>query len=121
MFKKNPLFAFLAAAGEVIFIIIYFPFWWYSIGFVRCLRYLGRFLRERQESLALFVWLKNIFRPMYGQKDFTGRLISFLMRVIQIIFRALVLIIFLLLALLLALFWLAVPLLVLALIILQLL
>ena len=121
MLNKNPFFAFLTAVGEVAFVIIYFPFWWYSIGFIRFLRYLGRFLKGREEELALFVWIKNIFRPMYGQEDLTGRLISFFMRLIQIIFRSIALMLFIILIVLLALAWLALPPLVLALIILQLL
>ncbi len=121
MVNKNPFFAFLAAAFEVAFVIIYFPFWWYSVGFIRFLRSLGRFLEERQEELALFVWLKNIFRPMYGQSDFAGRLISFVMRLVQIIFRSIALIFYLALAAILAIGWLALPPVVLAFIILQLL
>jgi len=41
----------------------------------------------RQEQLAIDVWLKNLFVPMYGQYDFTGRLISFFVRFVQIIGR----------------------------------
>ena len=120
MVKKNPFFAFLTAVGEVAFTIIYFPFWWYSVGFIRFLRSLGGFLRNREESLAWFVWVKNIFRPMYGQGDFAGRLISFVMRLIQIIFRGVALIFFVLVAFILAVVWLALPPLVLAFIFLQL-
>lgn len=121
MAKKNSLFTFLTAVGEVAFVIIYFPIWWYSVGFVRFLRSLGRFLKEKQDELALFVWIKNIFRPMYGQSDFTGRLISFFIRIIQIIFRGIGLVFFLALTIVLAIGWLALPILIVALIILQLL
>lgn len=121
MLKKNPFFAFLTAAGEVAFVIIYFPFWWYSIGFIRALGSLWHFLKEKQEELALFVWIKNIFRPMYGQHDITGRLVSFFMRLVQIIFRSIGLIFYLALVIILAVGWLTLPVLVLALIVLQLL
>lgn len=121
MTKKNSLLAFLTAIGEVAFVVIYFPIWWYSVGFVRFLRSLGRFLKEKQEELSLWVWLKNIFRPMYGQSDFAGRLISFFIRIIQIIFRGIGLVLFFVLTIFLAIGWLILPLLVIALIILQLL
>ena len=121
MAKKYFLSTFLIALGEVAFVVIYFPFWWYSAGFVRFLRYLGNFLKEKQKSLALLIWIKNIFRPMYGQSDILGRLISLFMRIIQIIFRSLVWLFFLLLTILLAIFWLVSPLLIIVLIILQLL
>jgi hypothetical protein len=121
MAKKYSLFTFLTAVGEVAFVVIYFPFWWYSFGFARFLSSLGRFLKRKQEELALLIWLKNIFRPMYGQSDILGRLISFFVRVIQIIFRTIGWLFFLILTFLLAIFWLALPPLLLTLIILQLL
>jgi hypothetical protein len=40
-------------------------------------------------SLSLGVWLKNIFVPMYGQRDWESRLISVFMRSVQIVFRSL--------------------------------
>lgn len=121
MAKKYSLFTFLTAVGEVAFVVIYFPFWWYSFGFVRFLGSLGQFLKRKQEELALLVWIKNIFRPMYGQSDILGRLISFFIRIIQIIFRAIAWLFFLILTFFLAIFWLALPPLLLVLIILQLL
>lgn len=121
MINKNFLLAFLAAAGKVSTVLIYFPFWWYSLGFIRFLRSLGRFLKEKQEELALFVWIKNIFRPMYGQSDIVGRFISFFIRIIQIIFRGIGLLFYFLLTFLLAIAWLILPVLIVAFIILQLL
>jgi hypothetical protein len=106
MINKNPFFAFLIAAGEVAFVVFYFPFWWYSVGFFRFLGASWRFLSNKQESLALFVWLKNIFRPMYGQEDLTGRLVSFFMRGFQIIFRGIALLFYLALVLILVIAWL---------------
>lgn len=88
----------------------YFPLWWYGAGLVGFLRGLGRFLRDRESLLGLSVWLKNIFVPMYGQRDIGGRIISFVMRLIQVIFRSLALIFWCLMAILAFLFWLALPL-----------
>lgn len=39
------------------------------------------------KSLALRVWIKNLFVPMYGMYDWQSRLISFFMRLAQIVFR----------------------------------
>ena len=43
-------------------------------------RHLKDFLDSKEKSLALFVWVKNLFVSMYGQRDFWGALISFVMR-----------------------------------------
>jgi hypothetical protein len=77
--------------GKVIFAIIwdffYLPIWWYSFGFLDLARRFWRFIKEREASLGFLVWLQNIFVPMYGQSDLAGRLISFIIRSVQVIFR----------------------------------
>jgi len=95
--------------AEIIGDILYFPLWWYSRGLAGVVRGLRRFLSDREKSLALLVWIKNIHRPMYGQYDWQGVLISFVMRVVQIIFRS-ILMVFWLAAAVFALFaWLILP------------
>jgi hypothetical protein len=96
-------------AGE----ILYFPFWWYSAGLLKIVKFLNNFIRDREKSLGFLVWAKNIFRPMYGQYDWQGRLISFFIRLIQIIFRGVIMLFWLLVALAIFLFWVILPFLVL--------
>jgi len=112
MTKNN----FLIYAPKVLLIIlweiIYWPLWWYSTGFWRLLLSVGRSIKNKFISLALGVWLKNLFVPMYGQHDFAGRCISFFMRLVQIIFRALVFIFYSLFSILLIVLWLLLPLLI---------
>jgi hypothetical protein len=88
---------------------LYFPLWWYSVGLWRTLLKVGTFLHEQQTILGLAVWIKNIFTPMYGQRDFTGKAISFFIRLIQIIFRGILMLFWLLLSLIFIIFWLALP------------
>ncbi len=95
----------LQIAGE----ILYFPVWWYSVGFIRTVKSVFRFWRAREESLGFSVWLKNIFVPMYGQRDMASRIISFVMRFIQIIFRGIVLLIWLGIILAILIIWLVFP------------
>lgn len=87
MFRHN----FLSYSGKIIISlileIVYFPVWWYSVGFFRIAKNIWRFFRGRNQALGFSIWLKNIFVPMYGQYDWAGRLISFFIRLIQIIFR----------------------------------
>ena len=90
--------------------LVYFPIWWYSQGFWQLLKGLGQFLINRQKGLALAVWLKNLFVPMYGQRDIAGAAISFFIRLIQIIFRSLALIFWAAVCLAMAVLWLVLPL-----------
>ena len=89
--------------------IIYFPLWWYSRGLVITIRSLKKFIINREKSLALLVWLKNIHRPMYGQYDWQGRVISFVMRLAQIIARGAIMIFWLMFALAIFLLWVMLP------------
>ncbi len=104
---------FLSYSGKIILQslgeILYFPIWWYSVGFVRLVKSLWRFLLNQEKILAFSVWLKNLFVPMYGQRDFVGRLISFIIRLAQIILRGFVLLLYLILMLGLLLLWLIFP------------
>jgi hypothetical protein len=107
---SNNSFAF---SGKIIFEllvdIIFFPFWWYSRGLFLIGSKLISALSDREKSLALFIWIKNIYRPMYGQYDWQGWLISFFMRVVQIIFRSIALLFWLVIYLAVFLFWLILP------------
>ncbi len=96
--------------GQTILDIAYFPLWWYSQGLLKVLRFLKSFLLQKEKSLAFLVWVKNIFTPMYGQRDVAGFLISFFMRLVQIIFRGLVLLFWLAFVLGVLLFYILLPL-----------
>jgi len=102
--------------GKVIFAIIwdfvYLPIWWYSRGFLDLANRLWRFIKKREASLGFSVWLRNIFVPMYGQSDFAGRLISFVIRFVQVIFRGGFLLFLILLTVVVLIFYLLLPLLI---------
>lgn len=104
---------FLTYAGKIILQIfgeiLYFPIWWYSVGFVRTTKSVFRFWREQESFLGFSIWLKNIFVPMYGRRDIPSRLISFFMRLVQIIFRGVVLLVWLGVVLILLFVWLIFP------------
>ena len=108
-----PQHNFLTYSGKIIisliFEILYFPVWWYGVGLGRSLKGIWRFWRDQEKVLGFSVWAKNIFVPMYGQYDWAGRLISFMVRLVQIIFRGFVLLIWLVLCLLALIAWLVLP------------
>lgn len=109
MFKHN----FLSYGSQIILKtlaeIIYFPIWWYSFGLVEIIKKGWRFFIERERALGFRVWLKNILVPMYGQYDMAGRIISFFIRLVQVIARGIFLIFWLVLVIASILLWLAVP------------
>ena len=109
MFTHNSAVYGTKILGELVWNIIYFPLWWYSRGLVRLILNLKDFIVNRERSLAFFVWIKNIFRPMYGQHDWQGRIISFFMRLAQIIARGVIMIFWLIFALAGFLFWIILP------------
>jgi hypothetical protein len=69
----------------------------------------AHFLSDKQKALALLVWIRNIFRPMYAQYDFAGILISFFIRLVQIIFRSFILLFWLIFSLAVVAFWVLLP------------
>ncbi|MDD2757772.1 MAG: hypothetical protein PHD72_00140 [Patescibacteria group bacterium] len=89
--------------------IFYFPLWWYTVGAKHALLWCVGLLAYGNDNFAPGLWLKNIFVPMYGQYDFQGRIISFLMRLAQIIGRSVALAVWLVLCLILFFIWLLIP------------
>jgi len=109
MFRHNFITYSGKIFAQVIMEIIYFPLWWYSVGFSRLIKGVFKFWRDQEQSLGFGVWAKNIFVPMYGQYDWPGRIISFLIRVVQIIARGLVLLFWFVILLAFSIIWLFFP------------
>ncbi|MDD4271400.1 MAG: hypothetical protein PHF50_01190 [Patescibacteria group bacterium] len=110
--SNSFIFYSLQIFAELIRDVLYFPLWWYGRGLVNLVKGVGHFLADKQKALALYVWIKNIFRPMYAQYDWQGMLISFFMRLVQIIFRSIVMLFWLILSLAIIIFWILFPVLV---------
>lgn len=68
--------------------VLMFPVWWYTDGLLRAGRSAWNFFTGTAQSLMIDVWLKNIFVPMFGRYDWQSRLISFVVRVAQVIARS---------------------------------
>ncbi|KKR34491.1 MAG: hypothetical protein UT67_C0014G0003 [Candidatus Magasanikbacteria bacterium GW2011_GWA2_40_10] len=97
---------------EFVWDIIYFPIWWYTKGAIHALRWCFNLFLHGNENLAPGLWLANLFVPMFGQFDIQGRIVSFLMRFVQIFARTVALAVWFSLCLVLFFCWLALPLLV---------
>lgn len=78
------------ATFDVIKDIILFPWWWYTTGLSRMWHRFLQLIFSWQYRIGLGIWVKNWLRPMYAQFDWQGRLISFVMRTIIIIWKTII-------------------------------
>jgi hypothetical protein len=72
---------------ENIYNVFSFPFWWYGRGLKQMFWIFGNSLKKADDLLGVWLWMSHLFTPMYGQRDIQGRIISFFMRLIQLIAR----------------------------------
>jgi len=68
--------------------VLRFPLWWYGDGIVHLVGWMAGKLAFRWKSYGFVIWMQNLFVPMYGQYDWAGRLVSFVMRIVVLIGRA---------------------------------
>lgn len=95
---------------ESILDIIYFPLWWYTSGIAYAVNGAQNSISVANNTLAPFMWLKNLFVPMFGQHDFQGRMVSVIMRFLNFVFRGIGLLIWTIVIFGLLLAWVLVPL-----------
>lgn len=95
---------------EIILDILYFPVWWYSKGLLRVLRWAaGSASFHLQRRVALRIWLRNMFKPMYGDYSRDGRIISIVFRFIILIWKLISAGLWLVVLAVLVLVWVALP------------
>ena len=68
--------------------VLYFPIWWYSKGLYKALLKCFKIFFDALDSLGIFIHIKYLFKPMYGQTDAAGIIISFFMRLVMLIFKS---------------------------------
>jgi hypothetical protein len=89
--------------------IVYFPLWWYSRGTAKALFFCLNKIKNGEKRLGLKIWVANLFRPMFGQYDLAGKIISFFIRLIQIIARSILMLLWIILMIALFFVWLIFP------------
>lgn len=89
--------------------VLQYPVWWYSAGLKLAVQKFGQNLVFRSHALGLGIQLRNLFRPMYADYTISGRLISFAMRIVLLVFRVLEMIIFSAWYAVVLLFWVLLP------------
>lgn len=109
MQPSRPALTLRFIAVDVVGVVLYFPVWWYTAGAYRVFRWCWRRLSGAAGAFGIGIWLKNLFTPMYGQRDIASRIISFFMRLVTIVFYAVILAVYAVLLAILAILWIAVP------------
>lgn len=66
--------------------IIYFPLWWYTEGLLKVVRMIVREIRGLAKTFNLKILFQFILKPMFGQYDIWGRIISFGVRIVHFTF-----------------------------------
>lgn len=89
--------------------LLYFPIWWYSQGLKRIVIYVGQSIQNTNRNLAISLMFKNLFKPMFGQYDREGRIISFFFRLIITFFRSILFLLLVILYFLMIIFWIVAP------------
>lgn len=89
--------------------IFYFPLWWFTGGARHALLWCLDLFLSGNRALAPGLWLTHIFTPMYAQRDWQGRIVSFFMRLVQLLARVVALLFWLMFCLALFLIWLILP------------
>jgi len=98
-----------AVLVDIIGDVLYFPVWWYTAGFKHIFLNRLRSTAAMADHLALRLLLLNIFKPMFGQYDRAGRLISFFMRIVILIVRFIWFVVYWIIQVLLVALWLLFP------------
>lgn len=69
--------------------VLFWPLWWYSVGLKQLLAALSKNILEEEHRIGVGLWWRNLFVPMFGQSDWQGRMISFVVRLVVGLFRTL--------------------------------
>lgn len=94
---------------DILLDALYAPVWWYSVGLVGTLRKLSRAVQEGASIIGIGIWAKSLFKPMYGEYSWQGRIISFFMRVVMLLFMTIQMIVWLGILFILLFIWLILP------------
>jgi hypothetical protein len=111
MVKENvALKSFKFVLKDIFLDVLYWPLWWYTTGTQKAAMRFVDTVRDGNQVLSVSIWVKNLFVPMFGQHDWQGRIISFFMRLVQIIFRAIALVFWIIFSMIVFFIWVALPL-----------
>jgi len=91
------------------FSVLYFPIWWYTAGLRKRYQSFWNNVKNWGRYLSLKILITNLFRPMFGQYNWQGRIISFVMRIIQLFFSSIIFLVGLIFIIIGLILWIALP------------
>ena len=100
---------FFISISKYFLLIIKLPLWWYTVGFFNFFTGVWTSVKNFDQTIGFTIWLKNIFTTLFHQYDFSGRAVSFFIRLVTILIRGLILLTLFLIHVVLILFWLVWP------------
>lgn len=65
--------------------VVYFPVWWYTTGLMKVVNLIRKESGGLIHSLNLRTLARFLFKPMFGQNDIWGRIISFYVRIVHFV------------------------------------
>ncbi|MFH1509401.1 MAG: hypothetical protein ABIE68_04515 [bacterium] len=89
--------------------VLNFPIWWYTKGFLRLLKFVGKQLVYFEKILGLLIKIKNLFKPMFQDYTFAGLVIGIIIRTFVLTFDIILYFLILVVAVLTILFYLLLP------------
>jgi len=89
--------------------ILYFPVWWYTVGLMKVVHMMQREAKGIAYALNLKILFRFLLKPMFGQYDIWGRIISFGVRIVHFFILFVWAIILTVLLLVLLVVWLLLP------------
>ena len=94
---------------EVIGDIIYFPVWWYTAGFLKIAEHTWQSSRDILDSFNIPILFRHLLTPMYGDYSWSGRTISFFVRIVHFFIMFLVALVWIIVVAAGGLLWLLLP------------
>ncbi len=73
---------------EFLLDVVRFPYWWYSGGLVRVFRFCRDGLRAAAWRVSLGLFARYLFTPMYGDYTYSGRALSFVVRLVMLVWKS---------------------------------
>ena len=85
------------------------PIWWYTEGLANVLRFFARDAAYGANVIGIGIWTRALFKPMYGERSWQGRIVSFVMRFIVLVWDSMIYMILIAFLLVFVIAWILVP------------
>jgi hypothetical protein len=95
---------------DIIGDVLYFPVWWYTKGLTDVATRMGQAFLDFLDELNIGILTKSLLKPMYGDYTWSGRLISFPVRLTHLCVLLVAAFVWGFILLLFLLFWILLPL-----------